>query len=119
MAASVLDMAGIAPPASYDGVSLVPLLVRGDVGSRMAGRVIPLLRGSWRGAVYGSYKLLRYNKSFSFFDSSSDPEEQRNVYASHKPLARKMWKVADAELERRLAAFKDPAVASNDEAEDD
>jgi len=117
LSASVLDFAGIEPPAAYDGISLVPLLLRGDVGSRMASRVVPLMRGSWRGAVSGPFKLLRYNDSFSFFDSRSDPNEQHNIYREKNRLARKMWKTADTELKRRIAAFHgtSEAVAVEDD----
>ncbi len=111
LAASVVDLAGIAPPTSYDGISLVPLLMRGDIGSRLDQRVIPLLRGEeWRGAVQGPFKLLRYKRSYSFFDSRSDPNEEHNLYTEQKPRAQKIWKAAQTELERRLAAFNDQSV---------
>jgi len=116
LAATVLDVAGITPPDSYDGISLVPLLMRGDVGSRMDKRVIPLMRGSWRGAVNGPFKLLRYKDSVSFFDSRTDPNEENNIYSRKKSLARKIWKLADAELKRRIDAFRTTKeLASNDE----
>jgi hypothetical protein len=119
LAASVLDFAGIAPPDSYDGISLVPLLIRGDVGSRMDNRVIPLMRGSWRGAVNGPYKLMRYKDSFSFFDSRTDPSEEHNVYSQNKARARQIWKTADAELRRRIAAFRGTSeeLAANETGE--
>lgn len=107
LAATVVDLAGLQPPASYDGISLVPLLMRGDPGSRMPQRVIPLMRGSeWRGAVQGPYKLLRYRKSVSLFDSRSDPEELHNIYSENAELGKAIWRAARQELDRRLAAFQ-------------
>jgi arylsulfatase A-like enzyme len=119
LAATVVDLAGIEPPASYDGISLVPLLVRGDPGGRMAQRIIPLLRGGWRGAVQGRYKVLSYNKTFSFFDSERDPEEEHNIYSERKELAQAIWGSANQELERRLEAFKakEEVAAANEPAE--
>jgi hypothetical protein len=120
LAATVVDLAGIAPPNAYDGISLIPLLVRGDVGSRMANRVIPLLRGTaWRGGVQGPFKLLSYKKSFSFFDSRSDPNEERNIYTSQKRLAKAIWKTANTEIDRRLAAFNQTGDEVATEQDDD
>lgn len=106
LAATVVDLAGIKPPDSYDGISLIPLLMRPDPDPRMAARFIPLLRGTgWKGAVQGPYTLLHYNNSFSFFDSRSDVDEEHNIYGAKRGLARAIWKASSAELQRRLEAF--------------
>jgi len=53
LACTVLDVAGIAPPPSYDGATLQPVLLRGDTVPAMDNRVIVSMRSGadWRGAV--------------------------------------------------------------------
>jgi hypothetical protein len=120
LAATVLDLAGIERPRSYDGISLVPLLKRGEPDPRFEQRFVPLMgdRGARRGAAQGAYTLLTYKRSVSFFDLRSDPLEQHNIYAESRALADPLWGAAQAELERRLVAFEPTRQSGSDSGTD-
>jgi arylsulfatase A-like enzyme len=101
LAATVLDFAGIAPPEAYDGISLLPLLEVGDPEAQLGRRLIPLKRGRWQGAVYGSFKLLEFDGALSLVNTDEDPQEQKNLVDRYQGLARRMREQADVELQRR------------------
>ena len=103
LAATIVDLAGIAPPQTYQGVSLVPLLLGEPAAAEMSSRVIPLMRRKSQGAVHGSYKLMVLNKTFSLVDFERDPEERQNLFEEHNQLATDLWAVQKQESERRLA----------------
>jgi arylsulfatase A-like enzyme len=105
VAATVLDFAGIAPPETYDGISLLPLLELGDLEGQMSRRLIPLKRGRWRGAVYGPYKLLEFDGALSLVNTEADPEEHHNIVDQYQGLARRMRERAEVELERRAVSI--------------
>ncbi len=104
LAATVVDLAGIEPPASYDGVSLLPVLDQLRV-TAMSARLVPLsYAGEWTGAVHGRYKVLRHGDVMSLFDLVDDPDERRNLVASDYQRALAMSAVAQQELARRFRA---------------
>jgi arylsulfatase A-like enzyme len=108
LAASVVDWAGIEPPPSYDGVSLLPAL-EGDEAAlqAMRRRVIPLARRSDSiGAVYDRFKYMKIRDAISLFDLEADPAEKRNVVGEHAELARSVGSVAEAEIARRTASYR-------------
>jgi glucan phosphoethanolaminetransferase (alkaline phosphatase superfamily) len=107
LAATVVDLTGTAPPDEYDGISLIPLLLKGDAVTGMDSRLIPLTRGNdWRGAVYGRFKLLEHKGSRSLFDMRADPEEKRNVIARHEALAARLSDAMNAEVNRRFNDYE-------------
>jgi Sulfatase len=101
LAATVVDLAGIAPPPEYDGISLVPLLL-GLPAPAMDQRLVPLHHESgWSGAIHGRFKYLRLREIMSLFDVSADPAEQRNLVAQEFDRTYRMRQVTDGELARR------------------
>ena len=124
VAASVVDWAGIEPPASYDGVSLLPALSGDEAALRaMSRRVLPLRRRSTlTGAVYDRFKYLKSGDAVSLFDLEADPEEKRNLVGEHAKLARSLGSVVEAALARRTASYRnrrkgDAAAEVEDEDE--
>jgi arylsulfatase A-like enzyme len=103
LAATIVDLAGIAPPADYDGVSLVPLLV-GLPAPSMDARLVPLSLTGWSGAVHGRFKYLRQGDVESLFDLAADPGERHNLIGQEFERAFAMSSVATRELERRRQA---------------
>lgn len=105
LAATVLDFAGITPPADYDGISLLPLLEGGDPQNQMKSRLIPLMRGTFRGAVYGSFKLMELGDAQTLVNLEEDPTEEENLIERYQGLARLMSERAGVELTRRTEAI--------------
>ncbi len=111
LAATVVDLAGIEPPAGYDGVSLVPLIA-GLPADEMQARLVPLSYvGDWTGAIHGRFKFLRRRDVISLYDMESDPGERHNLIGQELERAQAMSAVADRELARR---FRDAAAARGD-----
>jgi arylsulfatase A-like enzyme len=109
LAATIVDAAGFKPPATYDGISLIPLLVKQRFSDDLRTRVIPMMRGAWTGAVYGSFKVMKYRDSLSLFDTRHDPQELHNLIERHAPLVELLTKTAEAELRRRTSSYYDRA----------
>src|SRR5690606_38794108 len=86
LAATVVDLTGTPPPKEYDGVSLMPLLM-GAPATEAGQRLIPLVRGAWRGAIHRSFKLLEHRGTRSLYDFGQDPGEKRNIIGLHPELA--------------------------------
>ncbi len=101
VAATVVDLAGIAPPADYDGVSLVPLLA-GLPADAMRDRLILMNLAEWSGAVHGRYKYMRLGGAASLFDLVADPGETHNLIGERYDLAYWLADAADRELARRI-----------------
>jgi arylsulfatase A-like enzyme len=108
LAATVVDWAGIKPPDSYDGVSLVPLLEGNREASiAMRDRVIPLAnRTGSTGAVYGRFKYSKRGDAVSLFDLEADPGEKRNLVGEHSDLVRALGSAAEKEIARRTGDFR-------------
>src|SRR5690606_15102698 len=70
-AATILDLAGIEPPGSYDGASLVPLLVDRSMELKLQNRAIYLEQARWKGAIWKNWKLIEYRGALSLFDVTS------------------------------------------------
>jgi arylsulfatase A-like enzyme len=104
LAATVVDLAGIAPPADYDGVSLAPILA--DLpAAPMEARLVPLsYAGTWTGAMHGRHKVLRQQGVMSLYDLVADPNERHNLIAEDAGRAYAMMAVVDGELARRFRA---------------
>jgi hypothetical protein len=117
LASTVVDLAGIEPPAVYDGVSLVPVLMRLPIEA-MATRVVPLSYKQWTGGVYGRFKYVKRQRTISVFDLAADPEEKRNLVGERGDLLQQLSGVAEAELDRRteLARQARQNVAPDGEA---
>jgi arylsulfatase A-like enzyme len=104
LAATVVDFAGIAPPPTYDGISLVPLLLRAPA-KEMDSRLIPLAYTRWTGAIYRNYKYRQQRDGRSLFDIDRDSEEKHNVVGNFPELAAQMAEVAGQALERRSKSY--------------
>lgn len=124
LAATVVDLAGIAPPASYDGVSLVPVLL-GEDAQAMRDRIVPLSYRKLSGAVYGGFKMIRDRESLLLFDLGADPKERRNLVQERADLVDRMVEVTDAALARRRKDARGrrdksgvDALEDDDDAED-
>lgn len=86
VAATILDLAGIEVPASYEGASLVPLFQNPQLASELEERALYLEQAGWRGAIYKNYKLLEYRGAISVFDLAADPFERQNLAGEHAEL---------------------------------
>jgi arylsulfatase A-like enzyme len=106
LAATIVDFIGIAPPPSYDGVSLLPLL-QGSSAEEMSFRLIPLLYSRWKGAIYKNYKYREQRDGRSLFDLRHDPEERQNVIGKFPALAAQMAAAADEALTRRSRSYRE------------
>jgi glucan phosphoethanolaminetransferase (alkaline phosphatase superfamily) len=103
-AATLLDLAGIEPPDSYDGVSLVPMMI----GEPPVERPILLnQRGErYQGVVFREWKLIRTQDATTLFNLIEDPEERRNLAGDYPAVAEQLSRVIDVHLPRRFAAFE-------------
>lgn len=110
---TILDLAGIAPPAPCDGASLLPLL-RGEPGPG-AGRdeVVTEFHGhhfpySQRMIRDRHHKLVHNPESVNeLYDLDADPHELRNVYTA--PAYAHIRRDMTARLYRELLRRGDPA----------
>jgi arylsulfatase A-like enzyme len=120
LAETFLDIAGVKPPASMQGASLMPLL-RGKTPA------------NWRDAIYYQYfeypgwhavrrqygvrtqryKLIHYYEvgEWELFDLARDPEELKSVYAdpSYAPVVARMKRRLDGLRKQYGVPAKDPA----------
>lgn len=106
LSATLLDFAGINPPPSYDGVSLVPYLEGRSSADDFSDRLIPLREGNLQGAVRGNFKYIGHGKSHSLFDLSQDPLERHNLADENPSLLRKLRRRAQRELKRQEVAIQ-------------
>lgn len=106
LAATIVDFAGIAPPPTYDGISLLPLLLRAPA-KEMDSRVIPLAYTKWTGAIYRNYRYQEQRDGRSLFDMDRDSEEKHNVVGKFPELAAQMAEVADQALGRRSKSYNE------------
>lgn len=113
-AATILDLAGVGVPPSYDGVSLLPRLREGTGAEELAERVIPLRNGAWTGAVYKQWKYVRYRDVDQLFDLSQDPHEAVNLADDQPELTRRLRAKATKKLHVANRLFKTAAKASAD-----
>lgn len=79
VAKTILDLAGIDAPASYEGASLLPLFQNRELEHGLAGRAIYLQQENWSGVIYENYKLIDYRGAVSLFDLVADPKEKLNL----------------------------------------
>lgn len=102
-AATLLDLAGIEPPDSYDGISLVPMMV----GEPPVERPILLnQRGErYQGVVFREWKLIRTQDATTLFNLIADPEERRNLAGEYPAVAEQLSRFIDVHLPRRFAAY--------------
>jgi arylsulfatase A-like enzyme len=102
-AATLLDLAGIEPPDSYDGISLVPMMV----GEPPVERPILLnQRGErYQGVVFERWKLIRTPDATTLFDLIEDPEERRNLAGEYPAVSEQLSAFIDEHLQRRFAAY--------------
>lgn len=105
LAATVLDFAGVRPPASYDGVSLVPLLL-GETSDAMKDRLVPLAYHDARGAVYRGFKVIEDRNALLLYDRDADPGERRNLVGERADLADALIEATEVELARRKEATR-------------
>ncbi len=115
LAPTLLEVAGVAPPAGIQGRSLVPLLTRTVKDWRSAflieyfsDTVFPRIRNMGYSAVRTSrHKYIQYRElkgMDELYDLEADPHELSNVIA--KPEAGETLKQMQAELQRVLDETK-------------
>jgi arylsulfatase A-like enzyme len=95
-AATLLDLAGLRPPAEYDGATLVPLLLHRSTQQKLAQRAIYLEQARWRGALWKQYKLVVYRNAVSLFDVETDPRERHNIAGEHPEVVDALRPAIDA-----------------------
>jgi arylsulfatase A-like enzyme len=106
-AATVLDLAGIAPPKTWDGMSLVPIL---EGSTKSASRAIPLMyQQRWKGMVFDQWKYIAYGNTTQLFALSKDPLEAKNVADDHPALTKQMAQATRTIISERMARFRDKA----------
>ncbi|HEU5074215.1 MAG TPA: sulfatase-like hydrolase/transferase [Polyangiaceae bacterium] len=105
VAATILDLAGLEPPASYEGASLVPLFESPELASELEERAIYLEQAAWRGAIYKNYKLIQYRNAISVFDLASDPLERQNLAADHAELIARLQPALPRRAEEIAAGY--------------
>jgi arylsulfatase A-like enzyme len=105
-AATLLDLVGITPPVSYDGATLVPVLVDRNMELKLSDRGIYLEQARWRGAIWQRFKLIEYRDALSLFDVVSDPHERHNLVGQHPDLVERLQLSMHARSERIRQRFK-------------
>jgi len=101
VAATLLDLAGMQPPASYEGVSLLPVLGGYVNRSEAETRAVYLNYYGWHGMLYGAHKLVMYKGGVSLVNLHDDPHESGNIADAEPELARQL-KTLTREQERRI-----------------
>jgi hypothetical protein len=104
-AATLLDLAGVTPPKSWDGTSLAPLLFGYARAGGTPERAIYLRYYSHQAIVRGADKLTKYRGTVSLVNVVADPEERTNL-ADRKPaLARELKALVREETARIKAGY--------------
>lgn len=104
-AATILDLVGVEPPASYDGVSLMPVLAGDSSPSAEASRAVYLNYYGWHGMVHGVHKLVMYKGGVSLVNLHDDPLERRNIADQEPELVRQLKALTVGETSRIQRAF--------------
>lgn len=104
-AATVLDLAGIDRPRSYDGVSLTPVLGGYASHEAAATRAVYLSYYAWHGMVHGAHKLVTYQGGVSLVNLREDPHEWSNAADAEPQLVRQVKALTAAEERRIERAF--------------
>jgi len=100
MAATVLDLAGITPPADYEGMSLVPELHGYADLQKVRSRAIYLRYYSWKAVIRGPYKGTSYRGVTLLTDLSEDPHETTNIADQREELTLELAKLCARESKR-------------------
>ncbi|HEY6725199.1 MAG TPA: sulfatase-like hydrolase/transferase, partial [Polyangiaceae bacterium] len=123
VAATILDLAGLEAPASYEGASLVPLFESPELASELEERALYLEQAAWRGAIYKNYKLIEYRGAISVFDLVADPLERQNLAADHAELIARLQPALRQRAGEIAAGYakrpKRKGASSKDEDEDE
>jgi choline-sulfatase len=110
LAPTVLELAGIPPESSFQGMTLAPILRgQGDAdperpvflerrlyetpvvqGFRVAGAKLGLRQGRWK------YIEARDEETYELYDLASDPGEQKNLFESERARAEELARVLHA-----------------------
>lgn len=105
-AATLLDLVGITPPTSYDGASLVPILLERGMQLKLRDRAIYLEQARWQGAVWQQYKLIEYRGAVSLFDVVTDPRERHNLAAQHPEVVERLQRSIHGRAQRIRQRFR-------------
>ncbi len=105
-AATLVDLAGIAPAAEYDGISLVPMMR----GLPPVERPILLNHRDdrYRGVVFREWKLIRTLDATILFDLVADPQERRNLAGHYPEVVELLGRAIDVDLTERIRAYNNP-----------
>jgi len=100
VSATLVDLAGINPPPSYDGMSLMPLLGGYANPSGAADRSIYLRYFSHMAVVRGAHKLTKYRGTVSLTEVLHDPYESVNLADREPELARELKTLVKSQSSR-------------------
>lgn len=104
-AATLLDLVGINPPPSYDGVSLLPVLGGYLNRSEALTRAVYLNYYGWHGMLHGAHKFAMYKGGASLVNLHEDPHEWRNIADTQPELVRQLDALTQQEQRRIELAF--------------
>ena len=96
---------GIQPPASYEGVSLLPVLGGYANRSETQTRAVYLNYYGWQGMLHGAHKLVMYKGGVSLVNLHDDPDESGNIADAEPELARQLKTLTQHEKRRIERAF--------------
>jgi arylsulfatase A-like enzyme len=107
-AATLVDLAGLPIPESWDGVSLLPLM-QGNAEPRP--RAIPLIyTRRWQGMVFDNWKYIAYGNTIQLFDLTTDPLERSNLADSRPEVSDRLGRATRSVLSSRIKAFQGKAA---------
>jgi arylsulfatase A-like enzyme len=104
-AATLLDLVGMNPPPSYDGVSLLPVLGGYLNRSEAVNRAVYLNYYGWHGMLHGAHKFVIYKGGASLVNLHEDPQEWRNIADTQPELVRELKALTEQEQRRIQLAF--------------
>jgi len=105
VSATILDFAGIDPPESYDGISLIPLMMT----DRERDRAVVLnhkYKDMSTGVVLKNWKLIIEEDSLALYNLAEDPDEKQNIADRHPETVEELFRIIEAVLPSRVKSYK-------------
>jgi arylsulfatase A-like enzyme len=121
---TLVDLAGAAPVAGVEGVSLRSLLAGGPEPAALADRGLYIETRRWasldrRSWVAGSMKLMtdRASRSRALYDLRADPGERTDVQRAHRPVLKQLVAALKTYVKRCDAHVTEPPLRREDDRE--